>query len=127
MLAKGHLHVRFFGKKMVGDWHLLLTARDRPGARAASLDDGAGGQGKSSWLMFKAKDRHANAAYDVVVERPESVVSGRQGTRGPRRVGASQKGVKGASPRAPPAGNFTSLPFGKAPLTPSATFSATTW
>jgi bifunctional non-homologous end joining protein LigD len=97
MLAKGHLHVRFFGRKMVGDWHLLLTARDRPGARAASLDDGAGGQGKSSWLMFKAKDPHANAAYDVVVERPESVVSGRQGTRGPRRVGASQKGVSASA------------------------------
>src|ERR1700723_603669 len=42
--------------------------------------------------MFKAKDRHANPAYDVVAERPESVVSGRQAPGGPGRVGASEQG-----------------------------------
>lgn len=90
MLEKGHLHVRLFGEKLVGDWHLIKTGR-------SGGDDGTGGTGKGQWLFFKAKDRHANAAYDVVAERPESVVSGRQGTRGPRRVGASQTGT---SPRA---------------------------
>jgi bifunctional non-homologous end joining protein LigD len=100
MLEKGHLHVRLFGQKLVGDWHLVLTGKDKNahgakagGARAASLDDGAGGKGQAAWLMFKAKDRYANAAFDVVAARPESVVSGRRGTRGPRRVGASEKGT----------------------------------
>lgn len=85
MLDKGHLHVRLFGDKLVGDWHLVRTER-RGG------DDGAGGSGKGQWLFFKAKDAHANPSYDVVAERPESVVSGRVATRGPQRVGASEHG-----------------------------------
>ncbi len=85
MLEKGHLHVLLSGEKLVGQWHLIRT--DRRGG-----DDGAGGSGKTQWLMFKAKDAQANPAFDVVVERPESVVSGRQATRGPRRVGASEQG-----------------------------------
>jgi bifunctional non-homologous end joining protein LigD len=85
MRAKGHLHVRLFGAKLVGDWHLVRTGR-------AGGDDGAGGSGKAQWLMFKAKDREANPGYDVVAERPESVVSGQISTRGPRRVGASGQG-----------------------------------
>ncbi|MGH7294823.1 MAG: DNA polymerase ligase N-terminal domain-containing protein, partial [Polyangiaceae bacterium] len=85
MMEKGHLHVRLFGDKLVGDWHLIKT--DRKGG-----DDGAGGAGKAQWLFFKAKDVRANPAYDVVAERPESVVSGRQATRGPARVGASEQG-----------------------------------
>src|SRR5580700_8175019 len=48
MLEKGHLHVRFFGEKLVGDWHLIKTER-------SGGDDGAGGSGKAQWLMFKAK------------------------------------------------------------------------
>ena len=55
-------------------------------------DDGAGNAGKAQWLLFKAKDARANAAYDVVAERPESVVSGKAATRGPLRVGASDTG-----------------------------------
>jgi bifunctional non-homologous end joining protein LigD len=85
MLDKGHLHVRLFGDKLVGDWHLVRTER-RGG------DDGAGGSGKAQWLFFKAKDVHANPGYDVISERPGSVVSGRVATRGPRRVGASERG-----------------------------------
>jgi len=85
MLDKGHLHVRLFGDKLVGDWHLVRT--DRRGG-----DDGAGGSGKAQWLFFKAKDSNANPAYDVVAERPESVVSGRVATRGPQRVSASEHG-----------------------------------
>ncbi|MDP9002682.1 MAG: DNA ligase D [Myxococcota bacterium] len=88
MLDKGHLHVRLFGEKLVGDWHLVRT--ERGGNREA--DDGAGGPGKAQWLMFKAKDAHANPAFDVVGDRPASVVSGRIATRGPQRVGASEHG-----------------------------------
>jgi bifunctional non-homologous end joining protein LigD len=89
MLEKGHLHVRFFGEKLVGDWHFIRTSGRGGSGR---LDDGAGGSGKAQWLFFKAKDAHANPSYDVVTERPESVVSGRKATRGPLRVGASEKG-----------------------------------
>ena len=46
--------------------------------------------------MFKAKDGTENAAYDVVTERPESVVSGRVVTRGPERAGTLR------APRAAP-------------------------
>jgi bifunctional non-homologous end joining protein LigD len=87
MMAKGHLHVRIAGEKLVGDWHFVRT--NRGGGR---MDDGAGQPGKAQWLFFKAKDADANPAFDVVTARPESVVSGREATRGPRRVGASEQG-----------------------------------
>jgi len=82
---KGHLRVRFHGKKLDGEWHLVRTG-------------GAGGaQGtKSQWLMFKAKDGKENPGYDVIAERPESVVSGRVATRGPERAGTLR------APRPPP-------------------------
>ncbi len=86
MLDKGHMHVRLFGEKLVGEWHVIRTNR------SGGADDGAGNAGKAQWLLFKAKDAEANAAYDVVADRPESVVSGRAATRGPRRVGPSEQG-----------------------------------
>src|SRR5579883_2105504 len=98
-LEKGHLHVRLFGEKLVGDWHLIKTGRkggdDGAGARKGGKGAGADTDeaGKAQWLLFKAKDARANPAYDVVTERPESVESGRQATRGPRRVGASEQGT----------------------------------
>jgi bifunctional non-homologous end joining protein LigD len=112
MLEKGHLHVRFFGSKLVGDWHLIRTGdqdRKRGGDGAGRSGDGtsaargvvnsdgtsaAGGvvNSKPQWLFFKAKDSHANRDYDVVAERPESIASGRVATRGPLRVGASEPG-----------------------------------
>ena len=85
MLDKGHLHVRLMGEKLVGEWHIVRTS-GRGG------NDGAGGAGKAQWLMFKAKDAFARPDYDVVSERPESVVSTRVATRGPKRVGASDQG-----------------------------------
>ncbi|HXX65858.1 MAG TPA: DNA ligase D [Polyangiaceae bacterium] len=85
MLDKGHLHVRLFGDKLTGEWHLVRTRR-------GGGDDGAGRSGKAQWLLFKAKDASANAGYDVIAARPESIVSGRLATRGPRRAGASAEG-----------------------------------
>ena len=67
---KGHLHLVFNGQKLKGGWHLVRT---RPQG------------GKAQWLFFKAKDGTERADYDVVAERPESVVSGRRLTRGPER------------------------------------------
>jgi len=85
MLTKGHLHVTLFGDKLAGQWHLVRTDR-------RSGDDGEGGGGKAQWLWFKANDAAADAHYDIVALRPESVVSGRLATRGPRRVGPSEIG-----------------------------------
>jgi bifunctional non-homologous end joining protein LigD len=67
----GHIVVQFRGHKLRGQWHLVRTHGGQPG--------------KAQWLMFKAKDGTENPAYDVVAERPESVVSGRVATRGPER------------------------------------------
>ena len=93
MVEEGHLRLRLFGEKLVGEWHLVRTddgkKKRKSGHAAAEVDE----HGTSMWLLFKGKDRHANPAYDVVAERPESVVSGRQATRGPRRVGASEQGT----------------------------------
>jgi bifunctional non-homologous end joining protein LigD len=86
MLDKGHLHVRFFGEKLVGEWHLIRT-----GGRAG--DGGDGEKGKAQWLLFKARDASADPAYDVVAARPESIVSGHIATRGPRRASASESGT----------------------------------
>src|SRR5438094_1723325 len=80
---KGHLRVIFHGKKLNGDWHLIRTG-------------GSQGGTKSQWLMFKAKDGKEKQSYDVVAERPESVVSGRVATRGPERAGTLR------APRPPP-------------------------
>src|SRR5262245_45451794 len=71
---KGRLRVIFHGKKLEGEWHLVRTG-------------GSQGGTKSQWLMFKAKDGKESPSYDVVAERPESVVSGRVATRGPERAG----------------------------------------
>ena len=70
MKAKGHLELELRGEKLRGRWHLVRTG-------------GAGGPGKTSWILFKAKDETADPSYDVTAERPESVESGRRMTRGP--------------------------------------------
>jgi bifunctional non-homologous end joining protein LigD len=79
MRAKGHIALRLFGEKLVGEWHLIKTHR-----RSEKND--------RQWLLFKAKDALADPGRDIVLERPESIRSGKTATRGPRRVGASQAG-----------------------------------
>src|SRR2546430_10339964 len=79
---KGHIVVQFEGHQLRGQWHLVRTHGGAPG--------------KAQWLMFKAKDGTENPSYDVIAERPESVVSGRVITRGPERAG------KLRTPRAAP-------------------------
>ncbi len=70
---KGHLVVELNGEKLKGRWHLIRT---RPQGN------------KSQWLCFKALDGTEDPNYDVTVERPESVKSGRIQTRGPVRKSA---------------------------------------
>ena len=65
---KGHIAVVLRGEKLRGRWHLVRTRSQG---------------GKQQWLFFKARDETADPALDVVGQRPESVVSGRQVTRGP--------------------------------------------
>ena len=69
---KGRLHLVLMGEKLKGGWHLIRSGRPQGG--------------KEAWLLFKAKDETADAKFDVVAERPESVVSGRVVTRGPERA-----------------------------------------
>jgi bifunctional non-homologous end joining protein LigD len=64
---EGQLKVRFFGEKLRGEWHFVRTGE--------RVGEGA------SWLMFKARDRYADATKDIVAERPESVVSSASGPR----------------------------------------------
>ncbi len=79
---KGHLVIALAGDKLQGTWHLVRT-RPTP-------------SGKAQWLLFKAKDGKERTDYDVIAERPESVVSGRRITRGP----VTQKAL--AAPHPPP-------------------------
>src|SRR5437764_11872329 len=79
---KGHIRFVLMGDKLKGEWHLVRTHGGAPG--------------KAQWLLFKGKDGTENPSYDVVTERPESVVSGRVVTRGPERSG------KLRAPRAAP-------------------------
>jgi bifunctional non-homologous end joining protein LigD len=76
MRKKGHLVLVLHGEKLRGRWHLVRTGsrRNAPGP-------------KSQWLFFKANDELANPAFDVVADRPESVVSGRRIARGPEPKG----------------------------------------
>ena len=89
MRAKGHLHVRLFGEKLTGEWHFVRTG----GRHAGRATEGA----KSQWLFFKAQDAEANASLDIVASRPESVVSGKSATRGPRKRAASAAAKSPAS------------------------------
>lgn len=66
MREEGHLHVRLFGEKLEGEWHLIRT-EGREGAPKKGE--------KSQWLFFKAKDKLADEKRDIVTERPESVLS----------------------------------------------------
>jgi bifunctional non-homologous end joining protein LigD len=73
---KGHLVVELHGEKLNGRWHLVRTNRDGR---------------KNQWLCFKAIDGLEDPSYDVITDRPESVVSGRRETRGPVRKSAIER------------------------------------
>lgn len=90
MEGKGHLHVRLFGDKLQGEWHLVRTK--------GRGDDPKDARGLSkTWLFFKAQDAFADKGRDILTERPESLVSGKTATRGPRRIGASEVGESAQS------------------------------
>lgn len=65
-LRKGHLTFELEGKKVSGQFHLVRMERKV-------------GKRRNNWLLLKSKDEHARSAEDpdILVERPESVKSGR--------------------------------------------------
>jgi bifunctional non-homologous end joining protein LigD len=91
MRAEGQIKLRFFGEKLVGEWHFIKTKGKAHGS-IVGADYAAG-----AWLMFKKKDRFADPALDIVATRPESVVSGKTATRGPLRQNASTSGKSAQS------------------------------
>jgi bifunctional non-homologous end joining protein LigD len=46
-MAAGEIKLRFYGRRLRGEWHLVKT-----------------NQGKNSWLLFKSKDRYAGTSRD---------------------------------------------------------------
>jgi DNA ligase D-like protein (predicted 3'-phosphoesterase) len=72
-LDRGHAVFVLHGQKLSGGFALQRTRGpqrrgSRPGVRAGS---------KPQWLLMKRRDEHAMPGFDVVAERPQSVVSGR--------------------------------------------------
>jgi DNA ligase D-like protein (predicted 3'-phosphoesterase) len=62
-LEDGHLVVELHGSKLRGGFALTRTGRDA--------------RGRERWLLVKKRDPEANAADQAVLNRPESVLSGR--------------------------------------------------
>ena len=64
--AKGHLEFELKGEKLTGRWH-LIRMRGKPREK------------RENWLLIKGEDASARdeSAPDILVERPESVKTGR--------------------------------------------------
>jgi bifunctional non-homologous end joining protein LigD len=67
--AKGHLEFELDGEKLSGHWHLVRM-------------QGKPGETRENWLLIKSDDEAARPASepDILEERPESVVTGRDVT-----------------------------------------------
>ncbi|WP_332687094.1 DNA ligase D [Devosia sp.] len=65
-LAKGAFKFRLVGQKLRGGW-MLTRLKGKP-------ED----KGKEGWLLFKERDPAMSTEIDILVERPESVKSGRR-------------------------------------------------
>ena len=94
---KGHVRFVLRGEKLRGEWHLVRTTR-ADGRRAAQGDGTASGP-KAQWLLFKVADAEANPGLDVIVARPESVLTGRVEMQGPGRGGSPANAPKPSMPK----------------------------
>ncbi|MDQ2634700.1 MAG: DNA ligase D [Pseudomonadota bacterium] len=65
-LESGSFKFRLAGEKLNGGW-MLARLKGKPEDR-----------GKTNWLLFKERDPAANTDTDILIERPESVKSGRR-------------------------------------------------
>jgi len=59
-VEKGHVDIRLDGEKLKGGYALIQTGRGN----------------RKFWLLFKKKDEQADAEHDILIDRPESVLSG---------------------------------------------------
>jgi len=57
--AKGKFHFVLKGKKLHGEWVLVRGSRD-----------------PKQWIFFKVRDPYATTEGDVIVDKPESILSG---------------------------------------------------
>lgn len=68
-LRDGDLTFELRGSKLRGEWHLVRAPRGY---------GGGSGDGHDNWLLIKRRDAYAKPPdYDVLEDRPESVLSGR--------------------------------------------------
>lgn len=91
--AKGHLEFELAGEKLTGRWH-LVRMRGKPKEK------------RENWLLIKGEDASARdgSGLDILVERPESVktgrlieeVAGKPVRKTARRKAAAPKPVPGA-------------------------------
>jgi bifunctional non-homologous end joining protein LigD len=92
-LDKGHLKFDLKGHKLNGRYHLVRT-------RGYGKHD----EKREHWLLFKGNDASADAKSDIVLERPESVISGRtveEVAAAPSRVWHSNRSAKEQTAAAP--------------------------
>jgi bifunctional non-homologous end joining protein LigD len=93
-LADGEIKFRLMGQKLSGGWTLVRLKED-----------------PTHWLLIKERDPSARplADYDVLVEEPDSVVSGR-GVDEPEPAPAPRRPVKRAAPGRIPGSAVAALP-----------------
>lgn len=59
-IEEGHVDIQLDGKKLKGGYALIQTGKGN----------------RKFWLLFKKKDEEADSKSDILVDRPESVLSG---------------------------------------------------
>ena len=107
-LARGDLKFTLHGQKLQGLW-VLVRLKPRPGEK------------RENWLLIKERDEFARrrAEYDLLAERPESVVSGLRvdevGVAGDAAAGAGSVGGFSASTNADPPAPPPASPSGTRP------------
>jgi len=74
-LERGHAVFVLHGHKLRGGFALQRTRAAPSGQPGAPAGSGQAGP-KSQWLLIKRRDEHAQPGYDVLVDRPESVLGG---------------------------------------------------
>ncbi len=60
-IEEGHVDIQLEGEKLKGGYALIQTGKGN----------------KKFWLLFKKKDEYANSKSDALIDKPESVLSGR--------------------------------------------------
>ncbi|MGZ7068033.1 MAG: DNA polymerase ligase N-terminal domain-containing protein [Methanobacterium sp.] len=59
-VEEGHVDIRLEGKKLKGGYAIIQTGKEN----------------RKFWLLFKKKDDETDSEHDILIDRPESVLSG---------------------------------------------------